>query len=116
MARGAEPVLTCAVGLVSFRGHAGHTAAHVVHGNHPKLVVDVRREAEDGRVDAAGVSGVVMPHARLEPVFLKLDDVVWRSGWRGRVKGSAHKEGSLSALQKKAGETWGRGAHGWADL
>lgn len=116
MARGTELVLTCAVGLVSFRGHAGHAAAHVVHRNHPKLVVDVRREAENGRVDAPGVSGVVMPHARLEPVFLKLDNVVWESGWRGRVKGSAHKESCPSALQKQAGEAWGRGSDGWADL
>ena len=42
-----QTVLTCPVGLVSFRGHTGQAAAHVVHRNHPKLVVDVRREAQD---------------------------------------------------------------------
>lgn len=102
-------VLTCPVGLVSFGGHAGQAAAHVVHRNHPKLVVDVRREAQDGRVDAPGVPGVVMPHARLESVLLKLDDVVWGRGWRGGVKGSAHKGSFPPIVQKKAGGIRGRG-------
>lgn len=74
-------VLTCPVGLVALGGHTGQAAAHIIHCYHPELVVDVRREAEDGRVDAARVPGVVVPHAGLEPVLLKLDDVVWRRGW-----------------------------------
>lgn len=70
-------VLTRPVGLVSLGGHAGQAAAHVVHGNHPKLVVDVRGEAQDSRVDAAGVPGVVVPGAGLEAILLELHDVVW---------------------------------------
>jgi len=51
-----------------------------------------------------------MPHARLEPVLLKLNDVVWGRGGRGGVKGSAHKESFPSTVQEKAGGIWGRGS------
>lgn len=51
-----------------------------------------------------------MPHARLEPVLLKLDNVVWGRGWRGGVKGSAHKESFPSTVQKKVEGIRGRGS------
>lgn len=54
-----------------------------------------------------------MPHARLEPVLLKLDDVVWGRGWRGEFKGSAHKESFPSAVWEKEGGIWARGSCGW---
>lgn len=75
--------LTCPVGLVALGGQAGHTAAHVVDGDHPELVIHVRREAKQGRVDTPGIPGVVVPHSRLEAVLLKLDNVVWEE--RGEV-------------------------------
>lgn len=52
-------------------------AANLVDGNDPELVVDVRGQLEDGRVDTAWELGVVMPDSRLELVLFKLDDIVW---------------------------------------
>lgn len=69
--------LTCPVGLVALRGQAGHAAAHLVDGDDAELVIHIRREAQHSRVDAPGVPGVVVPHSRLHPVLLKLDNVVW---------------------------------------
>lgn len=51
-------------------------AAHLVDSDDPELVVDVRGQLEDGRVDAAGKLGMVVPDPWLELVLLKLDDVV----------------------------------------
>lgn len=83
--------LTCPVGLVALGGQAGHAAAHVVDGDHPELVIHIRRQAQHGRVDAPRIPGVVVPHSWLEAVLLKLDNVVWEEqeevgggfGWEG---------------------------------
>lgn len=77
--------LTCPVGLVALGGQAGHAAAHVVDGDDAELIIHVRREAQRGRVDAAGIPGVVVPYSWLEAILLELHDVVWEEreglGW-----------------------------------
>lgn len=75
--KGEKKQLTCPIGLVALGGQAGHTAAHIVDGDHAELVIDVRGEAEHSRVDTPGVPGVVVPNSWLQAVLLKLDNVVW---------------------------------------
>lgn len=100
--------LTCPVGLVALGGQAGHAAAHVVDGDHPELVIHIRREAKQGRVDAPGIPGVVVPHSRLEAVLLKLDNVVWEE--RGEVGEGFGWEGIFRHWEGGGGQGfWGQG-------
>lgn len=41
-------VLTCPAGSVALGREAGVTAADLVNGNDPELIVDVRGQVEDG--------------------------------------------------------------------
>lgn len=89
--------LTCPVGLVALGGYAGNTAAHVVNGNDAELIIDVGREAQLGRVDVAGIPGMVVPYSRLAAILLELHNVVWEEweglGWGKRGFSVAGEEG-----------------------
>lgn len=69
-------VLTGPAGSVALGREAGVAAADLVDSNDPELVVDVRGQVQDGRVDAAWELGMVVPDPWLELVLFELDHIV----------------------------------------